>query len=786
MRIVSCLVYQHNLWLVAVSVIICGLGSWTTVRLFQHARSQAGEATSAWIFLGAVAAGATIWCTHFVDMLAYEPGVPVAFSLGLTALSLFVAVVMSAVGLAVGRLSLTFAPALGGAIFGAGIAAMHYIGMAAFAVDAVVIWDHWYVSASVFFAVTLGALAIHLAANSVGIRSTLVAVATLILAIVCLHLTAMAAMTIVPFAPTAAELTDHAAHQILGYAIAGVGLLVVGTGLASHIVDLQSRERAGTRQRYLMESSVDGMVVELDGRVLETNSTFEGFVGLPRSQLTGRAIAEFLADQPDLGATTAFSTVLRSADGTAIPVELVSHNERGPQGASGATIHAVRDLRPRLMQEQKMIHLARNDSLTGLANRHWFREEMQIALRRIDRDKPIALLWLDLDRFKEVNDTYGHPVGDELLRIVAQRIKHNVRHEDAVGRMGGDEFAILELGAEQPHGATILAERLIAKLSEPYEINGQQLTVGVSIGVTVAPHDGIETDALIKKADLALYSAKTEGRGVFRFFEQGMDEKAHVRRALELDLKSALALQQFELFYQPQVDATTRTLRSFEALLRWRHPERGLVPPLDFIPVAEEIGLMSAIGTWVLRQACIEAQTWPQGIGVAVNVSATQFASNSLEQAVTAALDASGLSPLRLELEITESVLLQDTEKVIETMGILRSRGIKIAMDDFGTGYSSLNYLSRFPIDKIKIDRSFVQHSADDKSSLAVIRAVVGLTGSLGMASTAEGVETLDQLDLLQAEGCTECQGYYFSKPIPASGISKLIESLSERLDLAA
>jgi len=783
MRVISCLVTQHNLWLVAVAALICALGSWSTVRLYWHARSRAGGSPVAWVFLGAVSAGATVWCTHFVAMLAYEPGAPVAYNPGLTGLSLIVAVVGAGFGLSLAAQPYRLAPALGGAVLGGGIATMHYTGMAAFAVDAIVQWNHLYVAASLVVAVGLGALALNLAANPHKKFGTPAAVGVFMLAIVGLHFTAMAAMSIVPLAPTPAELTSDDARQFLAFAVAGVGLLVVGTGVASNVVDRQTRDQAQARQRYLVEGSVDGMIVEFDGHIIEVNKNFEALTGLSRDELLGSAVADFLTDRPEVGTASIVSTVLRSSDGLAIPVEAVIHQD---PSASGLVIYAIRDLRARLLQEQKITHLARTDSLTGLANRHWFQEEMAIALRRIGRDKQIGVLWIDLDRFKQVNDTLGHPIGDALLRAVGERLTQNVRIEDVVGRMGGDEFAIIQLGSEQPRGAANLAERLIGKLSEPFEIDGHRINIGASIGISVAPHDGKKPEELIKRADLALYSSKFEGRGIFRFFEQGMDEKAHRRRMLEIDLKNALALNQFELFYQPQLDTTTRTVKSFEALLRWRHPERGLVPPLDFIPVAEEIGLMDSIGAWVLMQACLDAVSWPDGIGVAVNVSATQFAKNTLEQVVVASLEATGLLACRLELEVTESTLLDNTEIVLETMARLRERGIKIAMDDFGTGYSSLSYLSRFPLDKIKIDRSFIKDTSFDRSSLAIIRAVIGLSDSLGLTTTAEGVETPDQLALLQAEGCNQVQGYYFSKPIPASSIVALLSTLSEPIDRAA
>ena len=567
-----------------------------------------------------------------------------------------------------------------------------------------------------------------------------------------------------------------------------VGCLIATIGALAALI-LFRRKAEESQWRDLSNATVEGLIVCDASKLVDTNRSFTLLVGRPAAELINTPVSKLFQDPKVLDRLSSeldapIETELTCGNDESIPVELIARiiSYRGRKHRA----LAVRDLRERKKADDKLKFMARHDPLTKLANRNWFSEEMEIALRRIDRGQPVAVLCLDLDQFKQVNDTLGHSVGDTLLRAVAERIKSNVRREDVVARMGGDEFAVLQVGAEQPDGSHILAQRLIEKISEPYEVDGHHVVVGTSIGVAIAPEDGRHARELLKRADLALYRAKADGRGISSRFEPAMGEKAQARRMLEMELRKAVKLEEFELFYQPQVDTKTRALRSFEALLRWRHPERGLVPPLDFIPLAEETGLMGTIGAWVLKKACADAMAWPDSVGVAVNVSAAQFRNRSLEQDVQLALDSSGLSPRRLELEITESILLENTEKVIEAMSRLRASGISIAMDDFGTGYSSLSYLSRFPIDKIKIDRSFVKGTADDDSSLAVIRAVVGLTGSLGMISTAEGVETLDQLTLLETEGCTEIQGYYFSKPIPAVDIPKLMETLRAKFRLAA
>jgi diguanylate cyclase (GGDEF)-like protein len=432
--------------------------------------------------------------------------------------------------------------------------------------------------------------------------------------------------------------------------------------------------------------------------------------------------------------------------------------------------------------EAQLVHMAHHDALTGLPNRLLFREKLNAEVARARRGECLAVLCLDLDHFKSVNDTLGHPAGDALLRAVSVRMRECARETDIVARLGGDEFAIVQVAAEQPGGAIRLSERLIAAIADPFDIAGQQVAIGTSIGIALAPLDSLDTEQLIKSADMALYRAKTDGRGLYRFFETEMDARMQARRTLELDLRAALLKCEFEVFYQPLIDLQSNSVCGFEALLRWNHPTRGLVSPCEFIPLAEELGLIVPLGEWVLRQACCEAVKWPSNIKVAVNLSPAQFKSKGLVLAVTAALAASGLSPRRLELEITESVLLLESESTLATLHELRDLGVRISMDDFGTGYSSLSYLRSFPFDKIKIDQSFVRDLSEKQGSIAIVRAVSGLGRNLGMATTAEGVETEEQLGQLRGEGCTEVQGYLFSKPMPATSVVGLIEQIRRQL----
>jgi len=443
------------------------------------------------------------------------------------------------------------------------------------------------------------------------------------------------------------------------------------------------------------------------------------------------------------------------------------------------------DIAERKRAEAQIARLAHYDPLTELPNRVLFQKHLTEALaRRSRKGDQLAVHFIDLDRFKTVNDTLGHPLGDALLREAAERLRGCVREGDTVARLGGDEFAVVQTGLEGMSGATRLASRIVEAMAHPFDLQGHQVVIGASVGVSAAPSDGEDADELLKKADMALYRAKADGRGAFHFFERAMDEQLQARRALELDLRRALAAGEFELFYQPLYHLDDERVTGCEALLRWRHPERGMVSPADFIPLAEEIGLIVQLGEWVLRAACAEAANWPDHVRLAVNLSPAQFRDRGLVRTVVSALAVSGLPAQRLELEITESVLLQDSQANMTMLHDLKALGVRISMDDFGTGYSSLSYLRSFPFDKIKIDQTFVRDILDDSDAMAIIKAVLDLGSSMGIVTTAEGVETLEQLNALRGQGCAEIQGYFISRPAPASEIARMLGV--ERLERAA
>jgi diguanylate cyclase (GGDEF)-like protein len=444
----------------------------------------------------------------------------------------------------------------------------------------------------------------------------------------------------------------------------------------------------------------------------------------------------------------------------------------------------LEDITRQRLVEAKIAHMAHHDALTGLPNRVLFHIRLDEAVARSRRGERCAVLYLDLDHFKAVNDTLGHPTGDALLREVTQRLKSQVRDVDTVARLGGDEFAIVQL-INDPADSSAVAMRLIEAVSAPYEFNGNRVVIGTSVGIAIVPDDGEDVDDIMKNADMALYRSKADGRGRYQFFEPEMNARMQARRKLDLDLRNALADGEFRVFYQPVINLATGAVSGFEALVRWLHPERGMVSPADFIPLAEEIGLIVPLGVWVLRQACADAATWPGDIKVAVNLSPVQFGSDTLLEDVAAALADSGLKPRNLELEITETAMLADTDAVLAILHQLRDLGLGIALDDFGTGYSSLSYLQRFPFNKVKIDRSFVAKLGQGGDTDTIVAAVIDLCSRLRMVTTGEGVEAPAQLNRLAALRCAEGQGYLFSRPVPAAEVAALLMRLSTR-ELAA
>ncbi|WP_417676018.1 EAL and GGDEF domain-containing protein [Roseibium sp.] len=552
-------------------------------------------------------------------------------------------------------------------------------------------------------------------------------------------------------------------------------------------------------QTALANMSHGLVMLDAEGRLLLSNRRFAEIFGLPPDRtLQGMKVQELMAhsvsssgvrDLDQEGTLARVRKILRGTDEGSFTILLsdgrsISETYRPMPG--GGVVVTFEDITEKLLAEEKIRHLAQYDALTNLPNRVTFYDQMDVILTHQRPGESIGVLSLDLDHFKTVNDTLGHPIGDLLLQAVAQRMQSCLRGGDIAARLGGDEFAILLIPVEKPADITALATRLIEVVGAPFNLDNRQVIVGVSVGIAMAPDDGDEPDTLMKNADLALYRAKADGGGAYRFFEAEMDAQMQARRVIELELRAAINNgNEFELYYQPIIDIKTGKVTSCEALLRWRHPERGLVMPMEFIPVAEATGLIVPLGEWVLQQACKEAMSWPEDITIAINLSPAQFKSKNVVLAVKNALAASGLPASRLELEITELVLLEETDGAFGILHQLRDLGIKIAMDDFGTGYSSLGYLRSFPFSTIKIDQSFIRDLPGKEDSLAIIRAVVGLSSSLGIKTIAEGVETEEQLASLAAEGCNQSQGFLFSKPRPNNEVRQILRDQAASVDAA-
>jgi diguanylate cyclase (GGDEF)-like protein/PAS domain S-box-containing protein len=526
------------------------------------------------------------------------------------------------------------------------------------------------------------------------------------------------------------------------------------------------------------------------GHIIRSNPQFAKFTGYSEAELRGKRFEELSVPEdrerdldtlrPFIAGETASVNDERRylrKDGTVVwgMRSLTAVRD----GESWHAFAIVQDITERKRAHAEIAYLATHDSLTGLVNRSVFLSELANAINRRRPLELIAVLYLDLDDFKEINDRFGHPAGDAILVEVARRLRDCTANADIVARIGGDEFAILRKVAISPGEIQDLAEKIINRIKEPFVRSPDVVKTGVSVGIAQGPRDGLDAEELIKRADVALYIAKGAEGSVYRFFEPEMEERIVARQALKVDLAAALFNDELEIDYQPIIDLRIGEVASFEALLRWRHPKRGRIPPSDFIPLAEETGLIVPIGDWVVEQACLEAMTWPAFVGVAVNLSTVQLRDRSIALRVAAILAKTGLSAHRLELEITETVLLHDSEDNLRCLRDLRQLGVKIALDDFGTGYSSLGYLRRFRFDRIKIDRSFVMDVIERPEARAVIRAVIGLGHSINMRITAEGVETQEQLDSISAKGCDEAQGYLISKPVGPQQVLALIAQFS-------
>ncbi len=663
MNILTCLVVEHDLRLVALAAFVLLSGGWVALGLIKRASERSGNMRWGWTMLAAIASGGAIWCTHFIAMLAYKVQAPITFDMSITVVSLLLAIAGSAAAICItlsgnGRVL----PVVGGAALGATIAVMHYAGMQGYRVDGLVEWHPGYVVASIVIGMALAAVSMfHLVTRSSS-TSFHVALGLFVLAVVGMHFTGMTAYSVSPLT-TGAPILDPESYVGIAVAIAAVSSLIAITGIISFMID------------------------------------------------------------------------------TSASREMV----------------------------ERLQHMATSDALTGLPNRIRFSEHIdaQIAVSRA-KDLQLAVIGIDLDRFKDINDLHGHAAGDTVLKALAERLNTLIKDGEFVARIGGDEFAAAKRFQHKSE-LTGFIDRLKEALFTPVSFEGGEAITGASLGISVFPTDGDTSPRLIANADLAMYRAKSDVTRVVCFYEPKMDEISRYRNALGVELRNAVEQNQFELHYQVQTNVASGQISGYEVLLRWRHPERGLVSPADFIPVAEETGAILAIDEWVMRSACREAAAWPVPHKIAVNLSAVQVTQLDLPRKVHEILWETGLSPTRLELELTESSIIADKERTLHVLRQIKALGVTIAIDDFGTGYSSLSTLRAFPFDKIKLDRSFMQEVEHDVQAKAVVRAVLSLGKSLSMPVLAEGVETTEQLRMLRDEGCDEAQGYLLGKPKPSA-----------------
>jgi diguanylate cyclase (GGDEF)-like protein len=603
-------------------------------------------------------------------------------------------------------------------------------------------------------------------------------------------------IVIVAATTTSAALADWREQIALLIAVAGLSVLAISALLFVVVRKLSQQHRASQQRLRLEKQRLDTavnnmtqglMLFDSTQRLVICNNRYIEMYGLSAHVIKpGCSFHEVIAHRKQTGSFDGdvdryVALVLRDIGQRNVMV-IATPDGRSIQvvnepTADGGWLATHEDVTERRHAEAQIIHLAHYDALTDLPNRALFHEQLTRELPHASPGQQLAVLYIDIDEFKSVNDSLGHMIGDELLKSVAVRLGACVRETDFVARLGGDEFAIVQTGVKDPAEVTALVQRIFEAIRAPYECLGHQVTADASIGIALAPRDGSDLDHILKNADLAMYAAKAAGRRTYRFFEPEMDARVRARHILETDLRQAIVDGGFEVYYQPCLSLQDDSITGCEALVRWRHPQRGMISPVDFIPIAEETGLINQLGEWVLTTACMEAATWPGHIKLAVNVSPVQFKSGTLALKVIAALAASGLAASRLELEITEAVLIRDDDAALAVLHQLRDIGVRIALDDFGTGYSSLSYLQRFPFDKIKIDRCFITDLASPEGSSSIVQAVVNIAADRHMTTTAEGVETEQQREALRALGCSEMQGYLFSPPKPAADIRPLLSA---------
>lgn len=784
-RVYYCLTVEHDLGLVAVAALLCALSALAAMSIVRRAKEAEPARQSAWLLFAGFVTGTGIWGTHFVSMLAYETVVPISFGLVETLVSLCLAIVVSACGWAFAVRSETRLGApVGGALVGGGIAAMHFMGIEAMRASAVITWDAGLVIAAIALGVQFTAAASTLAMGPSLKRGLIGGTLLLVGGVVSLHFISMGAMQLVPDMGAAVP-EPGLSPKLLAVTIALGVVFVVSVGLATAAIDLHLGKRRlaeNARMRALAEATFEGIAVVRGGLMHDMNGRFCEMLNLDRGDLTGTPIAKLAVGPEDI-------EILQTDQGDAPATCHLRCRDRAPItvqvraramdfDGQPSRIFTVRDVSSEERARARITHLAHHDALTGLPNRLKFREAFEAELRAAwDDDTQVALMFFDLDRFKEVNDVHGHATGDRLLVAVSERLLDALPRNAFAARLSGDEFAVVLPDVESREEVLNTARRVVNNVGSPLSIGSLHLKVSASGGVTMFPIDGEQPDRLMNQADLALYRAKGQGRNQVCDFDPKLGMMMQERRMLEADLALAIEDDLLTLNYQPQVRLGDGAICGFEALVRWHDDRRGAVAPAEFVQIAEESGLILKMGEWVLETACREAVNWPNARRVAVNVSPAQFKQGNLVFSVQRALAKSGLDPARLEIEITEGVLIDDEARALKVLRGLKDLGVGLAIDDFGTGYSSLSYLRAFPFDKIKIDRSFITGIQNDPEAQIIVRATIELARDLNIAVVVEGVEEFDELGALGYQPDLVLQGYLLSRPLTRGLISGFDET---------
>jgi diguanylate cyclase (GGDEF)-like protein/PAS domain S-box-containing protein len=800
-RVYACLTVDHDWRLVVLAGAVCFLASAVAVSLFHRAQASTGPARLVWLGLDATAAGCGIWATHFIAMLAYDPGIGASYDRVLTILSLLIAVSITGAGLATAALDINrWTAILGGAVVGGGIAAMHYTGMMALELPGRISWAPNLVVSSIALGIAFGAIALYFAVKRENWVNTLSATILFALAILFMHFTGMGALQVVAD-PTRVNDATALSPASLSLVIASVAAIVLGVSLVASLSDRQSKRKL-RGQQMLLDTALENMsqglcMFNADGRIMLCNEHYARMMGSSPASLKGLSLLDLLLKYRKAVGEVAgdpqqfFSRVKAEAREGKSTTKVI-------QTSAGRTLRVVdqpmekggwvstfEDITEWREAQEQIAYMAHHDALTGVANRAQLVQKMQDALAALSsRGGNLAVHFIDLDRFKNVNDTLGHDGGDTLLKTVAERVRSIAGADDVVARLGGDEFVVVQTGVRDRDQAEDFARRLTDAVTAPMELREHAAIVAtVSVGVALAPADGTSPERLLKSADLALYRAKGDGRNCVRFFLPEMDSELNTRFKLEKIIRDAVLHERFELHYQPLFEISDRRLIGFEALVRLPGEDGKIIPPLEFIPVAEELRLIDEIGAWVLREACRTAATWPENLTVAVNLSPAQFLAGHVSDIVAAALKETGLDARRLELEVTETLLLGNSEAILLELQTLKAMGVSIVMDDFGTGYSSLSYLWRFPFDKIKIDRSFMQaFDGCGRDARTVVRTIIALGRELHMRVTVEGVETVTQAAFLDEVDGDQAQGFFFGRPVPASEVgAKILADFQKR-----